>query len=77
LAAGGATHLKTRQKRLRDTLLERRDHYIADRINRTLGAGETGILFMGMLHAAARYLDPDIKVVYPLGPPPVRRGRGA
>lgn len=76
LASGGVAQAKMRRKRLRDTLLERRDRYVADRIDRTLGAGETGILFMGMLHAVARYLDPDIKVVYPLGPPPARQGRG-
>lgn len=76
LAAGRVSHAKMRRDRLRDTLLERRDRYVAARINRTLGAGETGILFMGMLHAVARYLDPDIKVVYPLGPPSTRQGRG-
>jgi hypothetical protein len=72
LAQGRASHAKMRRDRLRDTLLERRDRYIADRINKTLGAGETGILFMGMLHEVARVLDPNIHVVYPLGRPPVR-----
>jgi hypothetical protein len=62
---------------LRDTLIERRDRYVADRINRTLGAGETGILFMGMLHEVTRSLEPDIQVAYPLGGPPVRQGTGA
>jgi hypothetical protein len=76
LASGGVAQTKVPQKRLRDTLLERRDRYVGDRINRTLGAGETGILFMGMLHVVARYLDPGIKVVYPLGPPPTSQGRG-
>jgi hypothetical protein len=76
LASGGVTQAKVRQKRLRDTLLERRDRYIADRINATLGAGESGILFMGMLHEVARYLDSDIDVGYPLGPPRLRQGRG-
>jgi hypothetical protein len=63
------------QKRLRDTLLEKRDRYIADRINGTLGAGETGILFIGMLHEVAKYLDSGITVVYPLRPPSVRLGK--
>jgi len=76
LASGGVAQAKMRQKRLRDTLLERRDRYIADRINGTLGAGESGILFIGMLHEVTRYLDSDIDVGYPLGPPPLRRGRG-
>jgi hypothetical protein len=69
-ASGGAVRMGIRQKRLRDRLLERRDLYIADRINRTLGGGETGILFIGVLHNVSRYLDRDIKVVRPLSPSP-------
>ena len=64
-----------RQQQMRDTLLEKRDHFVADRINRTLGAGECGILFMGMLHEAAKYLDSDIDVVYPQGLPKVGQRR--
>lgn len=52
-----------------DSLLKRRDQFIAQRINDTLKPGETGILFLGMLHALERYLQPDIKVVYPLHRP--------
>jgi hypothetical protein len=48
------------------SLLERRDRYIASRINQTLSPGETGILFIGMLHAVERYLDPDIRVAHPV-----------
>jgi hypothetical protein len=68
-ASAAPVETKTRQKQLRDTLLEKRDRYIANRINATLGAGETGVLFMGMLHEVTKYLDSDIKVVYPLGSP--------
>jgi hypothetical protein len=75
-ACGASARTEVRQKQLRDTLLEKRDRYIGDRINRTLGAGESGILFMGMLHEVTRYLDPDIAVVYPLGPPRARQGWG-
>ena len=75
-ASGATVGTETRQKHLQDTLLEKRDRYIADRINGTLGAGESGILFLGMLHEVKRYLDPDIDVVYPLGPPRVRQRRG-
>jgi hypothetical protein len=74
-AAGTAAGTELRQQQLRDTLLEKRDRYIGDRINRTLGAGESGILFMGMFHQVARYLDRDIAVVYPLGPPRARQRR--
>ena len=49
-----------------DTLLERRDRYIAERINATLSPGETGVLFIGMLHKVAQYLDRGIVVVHPL-----------
>jgi hypothetical protein len=76
LAAGGVTRVKARRDRVRDALLEKRDRYIAARINGTLGAGESGILFLGMLHDVAGYLDSDINVVYPLGPPRVRRPGG-
>jgi predicted PilT family ATPase len=75
-ASGVTVRMEVRQKQLRDTLLEKRDAYIADRINGTLGAGESGILFMGMLHAVAKYLDADINVVYPLGPPRVEQRKG-
>jgi len=39
---------------------------MAQHINETLKNGETGILFLGMLHSLERYLHPDVKVVYPL-----------
>jgi len=72
LASGATFRTEIRQKGLRDTLLEKRDRYIADRINGTLGDGEIGILFIGMLHEVARYLNSDINVTYPLGPPRAR-----
>jgi hypothetical protein len=68
-APGTAVRTNLRQQKLRDTLLEKRDRFVADRINKTLSAGESGILFLGLLHEAAKYLDPDIDVVYPLGLP--------
>jgi hypothetical protein len=75
-AAGATIRTEPRQKHLRDALLEKRDRYIADRIGGTLGAGESGILFLGMLHEVTRYLDPDIDVTYPLGDPRLRLRRG-
>jgi hypothetical protein len=50
-------------------LLKARDRFIAERINTTLAPGEVGILFLGMLHDVAPWLDPDIQVAYPLGTP--------
>jgi hypothetical protein len=49
-----------------DSLLDRRDRFIASRINATLEPEEAGILFIGGLHAVASYLNPDIQVIYPL-----------
>ncbi len=53
------------RRALSDTLLKRRDQFMAQRINDTLKCGETGILFLGMLHSLERYLNPDVKVIYP------------
>jgi hypothetical protein len=74
-ASGAPVRTDIRQQKLRDTLLEKRDRFVADRINTTLGDGESGILFMGMLHAVTQYLDSDIRVVYPLGTPRVKQRR--
>ncbi len=46
---------------LRD-LLDRRDRFIAQRIDKTLQAGETGILFLGALHHATAMLPDTIQV---------------
>jgi hypothetical protein len=72
LASGVTAEDDSRQRQLRDTVLDKRDRFIADRINVTLGDGETGILFLGMLHSLAQFLDSDIRVTYPLGLPRVR-----
>jgi hypothetical protein len=44
-------------------LLQRRDQFIAGRISATLGAGETGILFIGLIHRVDESLPEDIEVV--------------
>jgi hypothetical protein len=54
------------RRALNETLLQRRDQFMAQRINETLKSGETGILFLGMLHSVEGYLHPDVKVIYPL-----------
>jgi hypothetical protein len=74
-ASDTAVRSNLRERQLRNTLLEKRDRFVADRINKTLGERECGILFLGMLHQAAKYLDTDINVVYPLGLPRVRPRR--
>jgi hypothetical protein len=55
-----------RQQGLSDSLLKRRDMFIAHRINETLRPNETGILFIGMLHRLTLWLDKDIHVKSPL-----------
>jgi hypothetical protein len=74
-ASGAALKGDGRQQKLRDSLLEKRDRFIAQRINATLAAGESGILFLGMLHRTAKYLDSGIDVDYPLGRPGLRPGK--
>jgi hypothetical protein len=51
---------------LSQALLQRRDQFIGQRIHETLKNGETGILFLGMLHQLEQYLAPNVKVTYPL-----------
>ncbi len=52
-----------------DTLLQRRDRFVAHRINTTLQPGETGILFLGMLHNVEHLLDEDIQIIFPISQP--------
>jgi len=78
LATGGnlkSMKIDAHRKPLSDSLLKRRDQFIADRINVTLCPGETGILFLGMLHSLGHLLDDQIKVIYPITGPFNRRGR--
>jgi hypothetical protein len=51
-----------RQRELGKVLLEKRDRYIAERIDKTLGRGETGLIFLGMLHSLKDLLPSDIQV---------------
>lgn len=47
-----------------DDLLKKRDQFISKRIEETLGAGETGFLFIGLLHKVDELLPQDISVHY-------------
>jgi hypothetical protein len=64
-----AAGVAAQRRALSEALLQRRDQFIAQRINDTLKDGETGILFLGMLHSLERDLQPDVKVIYPLQRP--------
>jgi len=63
-----ALRLEARYKTLSQALLKQRDQSIAERINHTLGPGETGLLFLGMLHALGGWLAKDIRVTQPVFP---------
>jgi hypothetical protein len=80
LSVGGRSlsRVKDRQSDARDsddTLLDRRNRFIAHGINNTLQPGETGILFLGMLHTLAHLLDQDIQVIYPISQPDQSGGK--
>lgn len=61
-----AALITTRRKTLTDSLLKRRDQFIANRINSTLQTGETGVIFLGLLHALEEWLPKDIGLIYPI-----------
>jgi hypothetical protein len=65
-----APGLADRQKTLGRTLLRQRDQAIAERINRTLRSGETGLLFLGMLHSPDAWIARDIQIIHPIQPRP-------
>jgi len=64
------------QKTASNLLLAKRDAFIAARIDQTLADGETGILFLGMLHNFEGCLPKDIQVLYPVQRPSDKRRRG-
>jgi len=70
-----AARIEARLEAQSRSLLARRDQYIARRLNGSLRAGETGLLFLGMLHSLDSRLAKDIRVVYPFGRPLYPRKR--
>ena len=62
----GAMTSPERLKQAQALLLHQRDKYIAPRINETLCQGESGILFLGLLHKLEEWLDKDIHVIHPI-----------
>jgi len=66
-----------------ERLLRERDEFIGRRVGESLKEGEVGILFIGLMHQADRFLPRDIEVQYlihrlpfhiPPGEPGQRRG---
>jgi hypothetical protein len=65
-------------KREGEDLLHRRDAFIAERIDSTVGEGETGILFLGLFHRVDELLNGKFEVRHlihslPFGTDPWRR----
>jgi len=56
-------HLTASEKERSRAILAKRDAYIAERIAHTLGEGETGLLFLGMLHSIGGLLPDSIHVI--------------
>ena len=61
--------LKTAQE-----LLNKRDDYIAQRIDKTLQDNEMGLLFLGLMHNIEKKLPQDIVLIQPLGKLPGQGG---
>jgi hypothetical protein len=61
------------EERERADLLVARDRFVAARIDETLGEGEVGILFMGILHEVERHLPADVSVEFLIHRLPFRR----
>ena len=64
----GSARQAAQGKTMQDSLLKRRDQFIGRRISQTLLPGETGLLFVGMLHSVEPWLDKDIQVLRPVAP---------
>lgn len=62
----GPSRHAARANDLQHSLLQRRDQFMARRISQTLLGGETGLLFVGMLHSVEPWLDQDIRVLHPV-----------
>ena len=64
--ARGSAQQAMQWKSLQDSLLKRRDQFIGRRISETLLGGETGLLFIGMLHSVESWLAQDIQLHRPI-----------
>ncbi|MBM4042619.1 MAG: hypothetical protein FJ290_29370 [Planctomycetes bacterium] len=56
-------HLTAAERKRSKAILDKRDAYIAERVAQTLGEGETGLLFLGMLHSIAGRLPDSVHVI--------------
>jgi hypothetical protein len=63
LQSGDSDSLGEAHRNRREALLRERDRYIAKRIDETLHQGETGLIFLGLLHSLHDDLPQDIQLV--------------
>jgi hypothetical protein len=66
--------VKRRYQRLAKSILQKRDSYIAQRIDKTLREGETGLLFIGIAHRVNEKLSEDIEIDYLIYRLPFKEG---
>lgn len=77
LAASSTSARTSAQRKASDHILEKRDCYIAQRIAQTLLPGETGLVFLGLLHSLDDRLHRDIELTkLNLTPPTIHGNRG-
>jgi hypothetical protein len=65
---------KRKYQRLAGSLLQKRDSYIGQRIDKTLREGETGLLFIGIAHRVNEKLSEDIEIDYLIYRLPFKEG---
>jgi hypothetical protein len=66
--------VERRYQRLAKSILQKRDSYIAQRIDKTLREGETGLLFIGITHKVNEKLPKDIGIDYLIYRLPFKEG---
>jgi hypothetical protein len=66
--------MRRRYQQSANKILQKRDSYIAQRINETLREGETGLLFIGIAHRVDKRLSKDIGIDYIIYRLPFKEG---
>ena len=66
--------VRRRYQRLARSILQKRDLYIGQRIDKTLREGETGLLFIGITHRVNEKLSKDIGIDYLIYRLPFKEG---
>ena len=66
--------MKRRYQQSAKRILQKRDSYIAQRIDETLRGGETGLLFIGITHRVDKKLPKDIEIDYVIYRLPFKEG---